>query len=676
MGLVLTGEHGLRFWVEGGRPIWLYSPDAKGATMRGPGAIVPPERIQEAGRADPVGEQTEGEKPRKAFLFVDPYRWEFRLGGGEEGYDPRYDDEATVLPIIFSKVRDYKCEPGKRCPCPDEECVQHVANTWSGGCDPHEDGCRMVRNVTLEHFKSWKDYDAIHLSSHGSEFCDEEGANCAAGIASGLIISGSLREMVRRDPGITAGNWRTEPGVELVGPLGRPLHHCSVPHPETAEEIPVLEEGTTAYQDADCNLPPEETLWREYVGVDFFKTYYRPGDLEDKLIFLNSCVSMAHRVLARYLAGPAERNAVIGWEEWTANGAASRAAAVFYREWVKGKTAREAFDKVASDPEFQALGPAFEGAEAVVRGDDPDRPAVAGPAIFRREGSEGKRGIETVFLLDPDTEARLEDGDVLPLFTRPGDGAPDTLDTLIEVVGVDPESENPADYVLKASLKGRSPTDSASLQFATDEEGTYRFRGVLGLGVDLEPDEPVDLEVWADLPGGGETRWLYEELRPDVCIVPVQGEYEGRLGGSLARSIEPGARGHFAKILDSPLGGWTLQMESRDPGRYLSLSPNFSGPPEVGRTVEVHDGGYTDASIGGRADGEKGRETVNWKSGTVRIRFTAVEEQPGKDFLWVCGEITADLVGVKDPPPGGVYPVEVPATFEGRFRAEWHAEGQ
>lgn len=60
-------------------------------------------------------------------------------------------------------------------------------------------------------------------------------------------------------------------------------------------------------------------------------------------------------------------------------------------------------------------------------------------------------------------------------------------------------------------------------------------------------------------------------------------------------------------------------------------------------------------------------------AGTVRIRFTDVVDRPGKPYQWVCGEISADLVGMKDPPRGSTQRwIDVPGRFTGTFRAEWY----
>ena len=89
--------------------------------------------------------------------------------------------------------------------------------------------------------------------------------------------------------------------------------------------------------------------------------------------------------------------------------------------------------------------------------------------------------------------------------------------------------------------------------------------------------------------------------------------------------------------------------------------------------MQVTGTGYADPKFSGGVD--DGDQQANWYKGDARITFTDVVPQPGKDFVWVCGDITADVVGAQKPPPGAYTPIDVPGRFVGSFMAEWYPNG-
>ncbi len=662
IGHVLSDSLMIRFRVREGRPVWVGTPRAAELGMRGAGAPHPPVLQQGSARADPVGPQAPGVRPEKSVLFLDPYRWEFYTDV-LHGLVPVNDDASFSLPRIFRGARDYNCTPGKPCACPGGTCFHYVGNDWSGRCDLTLPSCGIDQNVTLEHFKSWAQYDVIHVASHGSALCDKNGF-CGGGIASGRLVRGdfkawseALQRAGQRPPG---ADWLTEPGIELV------LVGLPAPLPVTPLTIcNRLTPGTPGHAYALCNSG--QRVYREYLGTDFFKAHYSPGDLKDKLIFLSSCSSvMGTAALAKYLAGPGSENAVVGWDDLVLNGSASRAASVFYDEWLTGKTAHAAFIAVKNDIRYTDL--AFVGGRGIVRG---GASVSAAQASTQTEGLAKKRGVETVRLFDPTTDREVADGGPIPLLTQPGDGQPDTLDALLEVVSLD-SAEVPSEYMMRVRVAGRDAPGTARFNIDAGS-GTHRYRGSIDLGFDLAPGQPVDVEVSADLPDGGETRWLYYDMVPNACSVPSQGQYTGDLGGALARRVGPGARGAFAKILRSPLGGWGLQIEAREQGEELNFLIQLPDDPVPGGAVTVTDTGILDGTISG---GVRNPERIGWLTGDLDIRFTAVRPRPGQQFTWVCGTISGTLVGGKEDPNArvagaGAY-IQVPATFNGQFWAEWY----
>jgi hypothetical protein len=561
----------IRFRMEGGRAVWLGTPAASRAGIRGGGtapdpaigtgasALIP---LAASPKADAVGEQTPGDRPVKAFLFVDPYRWEYKLDVFS-GLIEVDDDASHTLPRLFREVRDYKCAPGKRCPCPNGKCYDYRGNDWVNYCDPASPTCNIERNVTLEDFKVWAKYDAIHVATHGYFLCDANG--CANGLASGEFVRGDLL------PGPMQADtklWALERGIDLWR-LGNPPGSCDR-----------LTRGTPGYAHAFCDvaasIAPHHRVWRVYLNLDFFKDAYPPGKLEDKLIMLFACNTSSGRTsIADYLAGANRENAVVGWAEVVRNSHQSMAATRFYKSWLKGKTAREAFDEVRTDPDYIHLD--FHGGGTIMRGGG----ATAGGTMEGQTsnplpgtlGLDRKRGVETVYLIDPETGIELADNGVLALTTASGDGRPDTLDALIEVVGLEP-SDEPSGYVLRARVDGRDAPMTARL---TDDvgDGVHRFRGPIDLGFDLAEDTPVDVEISADLPDGGETRWLYYDVVPGGAC-----SWSGTVGGATPSGGAIGGRWGGYELdrqgIGNPLGidGWPGDGEPEDhwpPGPWLTI---------------------------------------------------------------------------------------------------------
>lgn len=157
------------------------------------------------------------------------------------------------------------------------------------------------------------------------------------------------------------------------------------------------------------------------------------------------------------------------------------------------------------------------------------------------------------------------------------------------------------------------------------------------------------------------------------CEVPSQGDFEGHLGGDRARVISAGSRGAFAKILRSPLGGWALQLESRErENRDLSLTLMFDHAPTEGGTISITDPDLMAPGVAGMVDRFDVGGQAQWVAGQVTLDIDAVVEQPGRAFDWVCGSIRARVSGIAQPAPGSMQPQPISGDFAGRFLAEWH----
>ncbi len=290
------------------------------------------------------------------------------------------------------------------------------------------------------------------------------------------------------------------------------------------------------------------------------------------------------------------------------------------------------------------------------------------------------RIFEIPELMDPvgmapgGTAVPLRDGPYLGriLAGAPGDGRKDTVTVDVDVRAITEVQTTGTSVHLELDQHPiGSPQALSSGTLVAPNRYRVQFQGV-GVEKDLELDTDYEFEAVVALPEGGESRQAVR-LRAETCLVPEQGDYEGRMRGVRARVVERGDRGSFAKILADPRGGWYLQLESRELGdRDLSIGVSFDETPSEGGAAVVFSGGLLDGKIGGSVDQLKGgRNATNWFRGAAELRFDVVKPQEGKPFQWVCGTISARLVGLYQT-SGDVLPVEVLGDFEGSFRAEWY----
>jgi hypothetical protein len=151
-------DDSIRGRVTGGRPAWVFL--ATAGTIGG--AISIPSSLQTpvwpwmgppAGpQHGPVGETSPQTRPEKKVLILSPFRWQWQLGGKDEDGTWSSDDEVETLVEYFEGVEDY------------EGRVVLKQNTWTGpGID---------FGVGTSDFASWKDFDVIHVSTHGTS-CDK-----------------------------------------------------------------------------------------------------------------------------------------------------------------------------------------------------------------------------------------------------------------------------------------------------------------------------------------------------------------------------------------------------------------------------------------------------------------------------------------------------------------------
>ena len=143
----------LRFRLMGGRPTWVFGPDA---ILIGDPDGAPPPRPRV-----PPSRTVVGDEPKtKRALVLSVYQYEFGQW-----------DEGAELAALLEGARGYQGN------------VVYLANTAS------------EQQVSPADFKGWGNYDVIHVSTHGVQMCEGEACKTVilAGkeIASGEVILGS-----------------------------------------------------------------------------------------------------------------------------------------------------------------------------------------------------------------------------------------------------------------------------------------------------------------------------------------------------------------------------------------------------------------------------------------------------------------------------------------------------
>ncbi len=463
----------------------------------------------------------------------------------------------------------------------DGEMVASIFNAspaYRGGVDLLQD-----QAAGLDAFRSWRQYDAIHVTSGGDDSVLVTGEHLAV-----AGLGRDEREALRQS---------------LTG-MG----------------IAIAAVGDTTYTDLDSlrqidDLPEllSTTEWMFAIEADFLRAAY-PTGLDRTIVLINSPGSMSGSDSSLYdPLVPASHDSNDG-------------AVVF------GWTHDVDFDYYFDDRETVArtlweslVGQGFNTFRAFHKA----RAAFADPYTFYGCCAGTVHRAREIIRLEDAAGHELRDGaDLAALIDgEPGDGRPDKLNVVAKVDGiwvpdegliVDAGQLEPReDLHMEAwlELDGRRVGPSEGLWDKPHQGSvvTVPFAEV-PLGLDVRPGHTYELEAVVLLPReadeDGDSRYSVK-LAADSCAVPSQGDYEGDLTGDRARRIDPGSRGAFAKILASPLGGWALQLESRERGgRDLSMTLAFGEPPEAGTVVHIEDPGWADPGISGSVD--------QYQSGTKR----------------------------------------------------------
>ena len=452
-------------------------------------------------------------KPLKKALVLGLTDWEF---GGTE-------TTRVASWLRLSANRDYNCDD---CVTIRTNDFPRAGTTRSPACIPEDDGDCIARfSTSWRDFLDWEDYDLIHLSSHGIHLCEDPArpggrpGPCRAHLQTGwragpgesamALFVAAQRSSGRAPDGIeyllSADDFRTCPEVRRRHAEGDPLAPAMEAH-----DSPINNPESRAHQ-ALC-----EGSWAEYVTLPFFREVY-PGGLRDKVIVLNACEIFLDTRFVRHLASGGGTS-VVGWKASPPSNLAEMVAVSFYAKILKNTgepvsiTGREGGNRVlvAWEEAFTQMLQGRPHVRSLFTVGPTRSEAVAGNLSPGQEDAFDKRVVELVHLVNTEEDRDVEDGDFMTLQGVAGDGRPDSLAVTVDVTGL--EAHDDIDqFRLEFHLDGRPVPGSFPFSQRLSDE-SYRFEGLIPLGQDVRPGERVDLDVAVEIPGGGISRWLYEDL--------------------------------------------------------------------------------------------------------------------------------------------------------------------
>ena len=513
---IIAEPGGIRFRLKNGPPLWVLNAEAVIAGTKGPGAgednsnnfstgPASPNLQSSGGDDGPIGESKRGEEPYKKALLLSPFYWDF------DG------DETDVVKHTLEKShRNYNCE---NC-----EVVVKKNTISEDSIDKTDEAYQALKTlyinyeISLDDFKSWDDYDLIHLSTHGIQICDPPA--CA-----GMLMTGVYIEVDDYQSALEV--FDTERGVAWaqMGVAGCEIIKKTIN--DTNASAQKREEASQSWKNKGCGAFPNR-YW-QLVTPDFFEFNYQNASkpLNEKLIFLSACESMKDLTLAKALAG--ENTTVYGWTEAVNVGGGGTAAIKFYDFYIRdGLRAEVAFDKVKDrlindedNPVLARYKPKGITIEPIL------------PPELLQEGEENTRGREIITLMQPIFRVELEERDAIPTIGAAGDGENDKLLFLIQIDGID-EDLNPDEFVIHLAIDGEELEKTFTPQEKISDY-SYWILDEVPLPFDAADREFIELEAWVELPTGGESRHVLEEVELANCgwTGNMSGSKSGKLVGDI-----------------------------------------------------------------------------------------------------------------------------------------------
>lgn len=406
---------------------------------------------------DVVGSQRADRNTKRALVLA-PYLWQFGAS-----------DDAPVAAEALGNTRWY------------EGNVTYVANADE-----------TDRNVGIEHFMGWEQYDTIHVSTHGKSICPED-QGCMTYLNTGYRVPETQRDAF------------AEQHSDLKG----------------------VGVGFVDTRDTDEN--PDVNQIELVVVADFFKNYYGSGSLKNKVIYFSACEMLAQSDMLNALRTASENTDFFAWT-YTVKAADARAVAeeLYDKMAAQGQAAGDAYRRIPDGAKlgrpseatgydvglYYGLEESDEGQFELV-----DRTRTT-DFVHHVLGQENNHVREVITLLDPDDESVLTPGTVYPIDGTLGDGEPEYIELLFRVEGyTQPEIEQ-EDILISFTLDDESilayraflPPDAEDVEVTQqgDYEWLVRFTDVEI--PDQQPGDQMRFGAQLQLPGGDESVHTVEPI--------------------------------------------------------------------------------------------------------------------------------------------------------------------
>jgi hypothetical protein len=439
-------DDALRFRVEGGRGTWIFSATTLGST-RGSFSSNPevalspstPNRPVAVGLpARPAFRVVGEDSKEKRALVLSPFEWDFgNVGDGEpvpgfegvEHIDWANGDDGEEVAEILGRTRGY-----------------------AGRVDFAANDDIMSQRVNVDSFKGWRDYDVIHVNTHGFVVCFQ--------ICRGAVSSGMLVGEDPNDPGVSTGKAFVAETRKLK---------------ERGLELGKAE----GFGRRGLNLLPTDVVLHT---ADFFRHQY-PGGLPDTFIFFNACESLTSGSIDLVDAVRGRNTVYLGWDATVGSRSATATSLALYEELAtKGYPAQVAFEELGSKQFDPLIG-------ANLR--------YLGPS-----GEEDLRIRDVLYLVDSGGEP-LVAGAQVPIVGKAGDGEPDEVPYTVQVDGIKEEFAEAT--VLHVEVGNATGDPVPVSDGSVDENGRWTLTGTVPLGYDLEEDTEVTIRAWVELHSLGES---------------------------------------------------------------------------------------------------------------------------------------------------------------------------
>lgn len=478
---VRSNESGVRFRVKGDRPAWIVAPHPPG-TMSSLTSIVPMQT--QSAVEKPVGKSQQGKRPMKNALILSPFYWQWQLGTHRDLTDDLYD--------LFKKH-----------PRVNGDIVLRK-NELTGKAVSFQYGYQA--------FEDWKKFDLIHVSTHGLMDClPKDPSVCITSLLSGDVYDEAIFGN-REHEGFEYGYFPIEKSNvgrydQVLGPVDD----------DSKSKVPGV--GMYKFKSGRTGAGPFVILTTRF----FARTY--PAKLDDKFIFLSACHSAEINDLGEALSG--RETAVVGWDRKATVEEAADYASLFWRLLLKGTSVERAFKAIKDWAKGDSFHPrmAVSGVFKASLNADGELTDTGTGATLQERGETATRAIEIVSLHDPATGVELVDGGQLPIEGAPGDGKPDRVRVIFQVVGVGKDQKG-ADFVGSVRFGQTGAERALPMQWIPSQQvepGTWRVEATADLGRDLDPDATYNLEPSVKLPKGGVSRWRYENLGFSFFRITVDG---------------------------------------------------------------------------------------------------------------------------------------------------------